>query len=140
MTMTPIRRRDESGVVTIEFALIAIILFSLLFGIIEFGLSFSRYQVYQGAAREGARAAAVRGDLTTIAEHVEDAAQPFDPPTSLTVKVGGSTVSGPGPFCTNTTIGQSVRVEWDQDFEAIALPFLPDLSFDLTVWGAFRCE
>jgi Flp pilus assembly protein TadG len=48
-------RRDQSGAVAIEFALIAPILFSLLFGIITLGyfmgVSHSVHQLATGAAR-----------------------------------------------------------------------------------------
>ena len=44
---------DEEGAAAVEFALVAILLFSVLFAIINFGLVLHRYQVYEGAAREG---------------------------------------------------------------------------------------
>ena len=60
--MTFIRGRisREEGVAAVEFALILPVLALLLFGVLEFGRVWSQYQVYQGAAREGARCAAVQ--------------------------------------------------------------------------------
>ena len=52
-------RRSEQGAAAVEFGLIALILFTLLFGIIQFGLWFWAWQAGGHAAREAARVAAV---------------------------------------------------------------------------------
>ena len=52
-------RRSEEGAAAVEFALIAMILFTLLFGIIQFSLWFWAWQAGGHAAREAARVAAV---------------------------------------------------------------------------------
>lgn len=53
------RTRDENGAAALEFALVAPLLFALIFGIIGYGYMLSfRQGISQGAA-EGARAAAV---------------------------------------------------------------------------------
>lgn len=49
---------DQRGAVTVEFALLALLLFVLLFGIIEFGFLWMQSHYIRNAAREGARAAA----------------------------------------------------------------------------------
>src|SRR5918911_5605044 len=54
----------ERGAAAVEFALIAPLLFMLLFGIFQFGLVWSQKNVYIGAAREGARYAAVNCDVS----------------------------------------------------------------------------
>jgi Flp pilus assembly protein TadG len=59
-------RRNESGQTLVEFALIASLLFLVLFGIIEFGRIFHAYLVVTSAAREGARKAAVTGTAADI--------------------------------------------------------------------------
>lgn len=46
----------------IEFAIVALLLFTLLFGIIEFGWIFNGYVTLTSAAREGARQAIVNED------------------------------------------------------------------------------
>lgn len=51
--------RREDGVATVEFALVSMILFPLLFGMIQYGLMFNDFlQVRQGV-RQGARTGAV---------------------------------------------------------------------------------
>lgn len=53
------RRSGDEGAAVLEFALIGILLFTLLFGIIHFGLILSFKQDMTRAAAEGARAGAV---------------------------------------------------------------------------------
>ena len=53
------QRRSEQGAAAVEFGLIAIILFTLLFGIIQFGFWFWSWQAAAHAAREASRVAAV---------------------------------------------------------------------------------
>lgn len=61
------QRRGEQGAAAVEFGLIALILFTLLFGIIQFGLWFWSWQTAGHAAREAARVAAVKPcDSTSI--------------------------------------------------------------------------
>ncbi len=66
-------RKNESGQTLVEFALIASLLFLILFGIIEFGRIFHAYLVVTSAAREGARKAAVTGDSAAIANAIQAA-------------------------------------------------------------------
>lgn len=51
--------RHQIGVVIIEFALIALLIFSLIFGVIYYALYIYNLQVLTNASREGARAAVV---------------------------------------------------------------------------------
>ena len=49
------RLRQERGASAVEFAIIGSLLLLILFGTIQFGITFNRYQGLQSAAREGAR-------------------------------------------------------------------------------------
>ncbi len=53
--------QDESGTELVEFALSAMVLFTVLFAIIEFSLSMYAYHFVTSAAQAGARYAIVRG-------------------------------------------------------------------------------
>jgi Flp pilus assembly protein TadG len=53
------RRRPERGASLVEFGIIALLLFTLLFGIAEFGISYDRYLAVRSGSREGARQGAV---------------------------------------------------------------------------------
>lgn len=60
------RIRDERGASAVEFAIIASLLFMILFGTIQFGIIFNRYQGLQASGREGARFGSL--DATTADE------------------------------------------------------------------------
>ena len=80
----------EEGVAAVEFALILPVLALMLFGILEFGRVWSQYQVFQGAAREGARCAAVQATEFSDCEiqpAIDHAAEPYDPDGIATVKI-----------------------------------------------------
>ncbi len=62
-TRRRLRVGDERGAVAVEFALIFPVLVLLLVGIIEFGAMFNAQLLVQGAAREGARAMSLTGDV-----------------------------------------------------------------------------
>ena len=52
----------DDGAALVEFALIATLLFTILFGIIEFGLAFRDWLSVTSSTREGARVAAAAGN------------------------------------------------------------------------------
>jgi Flp pilus assembly protein TadG len=54
------RTGGERGASLVEFAVVSTLLFLLLFGIIEFGMTFNDYQSIRQGAREGAREAVVK--------------------------------------------------------------------------------
>ncbi len=51
--------RSERGAALVEFALVAPLLFLLLFGIVEFGMAFNDFIAVRNGSREGARTAVV---------------------------------------------------------------------------------
>lgn len=57
-------RGDERGAALVEFALIALPLFTILFGTIEFGWAFFQLNDIRHGAREGIRLVAVDADVT----------------------------------------------------------------------------
>ena len=73
-------RRSERGAAMVEFAIVVLLLFTLLFGIIEFGWILNGYITLTGAARDGARIAVVRdsSDLGEIKQVVIDRAATFN--------------------------------------------------------------
>ena len=66
--MQRILRRRERGAATVEFAIIAVILFLFVFGIIEFGILMYDKHILTNASREGARA----GIVMTVGPRVSD--------------------------------------------------------------------
>ena len=98
-------------------------------GIIEFGRTYSQYEVMQGAAREGARRAAVGATLTQVQQAVTQAADPYTLTNQPAMDI----------TCTPDTTGQPVTVSWVQTFQ-ISIPFLPPATINRTIKGVFRCE
>lgn len=66
------RRRDDAGASAVEFALVATLLITLLFGIIQYGMYMWAIQAGSHAAREAARRLAVASNCTTLQTYVED--------------------------------------------------------------------
>jgi hypothetical protein len=67
------RLGDERGASAVEFAIIASLLFMILFGTIQFGLIFNRYQGLQSGGREGARLGSLTATTNaTILQRVKD--------------------------------------------------------------------
>ena len=102
-------RKTERGAAVAEFAVAALFFFTLLIGIIEFGQAFSQYQAFQGAAREGARVAAVREPPGVVRARVIEAANPFNinevgASGVMTVDIADSALT----TCDSTTIGVDV--------------------------------
>jgi len=71
-------RKNERGAAMVEFALIAILFFTLLFGIIEFGWIFNGYITLEAAAKEGARLAIVGASDADIKKAVTNHAMTFN--------------------------------------------------------------
>ncbi|MGH3990759.1 MAG: TadE/TadG family type IV pilus assembly protein, partial [Pseudonocardiaceae bacterium] len=49
--------RSDSGAAAVEFALVSVLLFTLLFGTVQYGYFFFQATAAEHAAREGAREA-----------------------------------------------------------------------------------
>jgi Flp pilus assembly protein TadG len=58
------RYRKEDGQALVEFALVAPLVFALVFAIVQFGLTFNSYLVLTDAVRAGAREAAITHSTT----------------------------------------------------------------------------
>jgi Flp pilus assembly protein TadG len=135
------RAGAERGAVAVEFALILPVLLLIVVGTIEFGRVYSQWQVYNGAAREGARCAAVMAStfgectsLTDVQDRIDDASDPYADPPDATVTTGGAAGG-----CTNATVGEDVTVSWAQPL-TLSIPFWNDVEFTTTVKATFRCE
>ena len=129
---------SDRGAVAVEFALILPVLLLIVVGTIEFGRVLSEVQVYNGAAREGARCAAVMAtpfaECNTLADvqaRIDAASDPYpDPPAAAITPAGG---------CTDDTIGEDVTVSWDQPL-ALSIPFWGDVTMAPAIEATFRCE
>jgi Flp pilus assembly protein TadG len=130
------RLRSERGAVAVEFAIIFPVLMLILFGVIEFGKVYSQWQVFQGAAREGARCAAVQSaeaaaglPICDVTDRIVDASGEYTP----------DLVNYSAGVCTEDTVGQEVTVGWDQAFD-LSVPFWTEVTITGRMEGTFRCE
>lgn len=73
------RMNHEDGAAAVEFALVALLFFTLIFGAIQFGYTFFEYISVAHAAREGARWAALGSDSATVSSRALTAAPGLDP-------------------------------------------------------------
>ncbi|MGH2629584.1 MAG: TadE family protein [Actinomycetota bacterium] len=128
--------REERGASAVEFALVAPLLFLLVFGIIDFGFGFHAWDAAHNAAREGARAGAVNPDLGVIEARVRGASDFLDQ-TKLDVTIQcapeGSTAFG---TCGAWVEGDVVRVTVVYDYSYMTpLPSFVGLGDTLAVRG-----
>jgi Flp pilus assembly protein TadG len=138
---TPARARGDDGAALLEFALVAILLFTLIFGIISYGFLLSFKQDMTRSAAEGARAGAVAFPaseaLTAAQQATMDAAERTGKSCSTT---DGVDSDGDGLSCSvtitpcTTSAGNCVNVEleYDQDGHPILgrIPLLEEIQPD----------
>jgi len=124
--MPPQKKRSRSrGVALVEFALVAPLLFLLVFGIIEFGYAFVQYLDVKHGAREAGRLAAVNygtGVGTVQSDSIIDATcLRIDQPDGVTF-----TLTLPG----GSGIGQEARVQVNRSYESLT-GFFDFLTIDM---------
>ena len=134
------KRRREDGAAAVEFAIIAPLLFMLIFGMLQYGLAFFQVQNLRAAVREGARVAAVRGAPADVKAAIAAAST-----GSLSGTASDWAYSQP-VTCTDATSGSPVTVTLTslppavQGSFNISVPFLPKITLTPTISGSFRCE
>lgn len=70
---------NKRGAAMVEFAIVALLLFTILLGIIRFGMLIKDYLGLNQAVREGARSAALRSNQSVVVERVKNSAPTLDP-------------------------------------------------------------
>jgi Flp pilus assembly protein TadG len=136
-------RRREDGASAVEFAILAPLLFMLLFGIIGFGLAFLQVQSIRTAVREGGRYAATGASVSGTQQRVISASTGYIPSgQGSNVIVNPS--SGTTP-CNNNNIGRLVTVSYDTHNlpgggVTVRIPLFPDIVMNPTITASFRCE
>ena len=101
------RRHKERGETLVEFAFASLIFFTVIFGVLQFGIAIWNYNLISDLAQEGARYAAVHGKdsgsavtTATVQQYVRDRAYGLSTAVTATTPAGepkdliaGSTVS-----------------------------------------------
>lgn len=107
------RKENRRGVAVVEFAVVAPLLFMLVFGIIEFGRLFMVQQILTNASREGARRAVLERATVTEVQ------------TVVATYLSGASVSGasvtvsPAPLST-LGFGDPVKVTCSVSFAQVS--------------------
>ena len=124
---------SERGASLAEFALVMPFLMMILFGIIEFGLIFSRSQAIEAAAREGGRLASLSSTTSAdVSSRVEATLSGMTFETTPQVSVI------PSSGCAGRE-GEAVTVIVSV-MHRMAIPFVFDRDVTLTGRAVFRCE
>lgn len=88
--------KNRPGAATVEFAIIVVLLITLVFGIIEFGLIMKDYLTLGQAAREGVRSASLGSTTSVITTRIQSSALSL-PSSSITITLYKRTMgSTPG--------------------------------------------
>jgi Flp pilus assembly protein TadG len=123
--------RGERGASAVEFGLIIPVLLILVLGIIEFGHAFQVQGTLSAAAREGARAMALRNDQGQARDAVQEAASALNP------DITDAQITITPPAC---PAGSNTNVRLTVDYP---MPFLTGFfgaEIDLTGTGVMRCQ
>ncbi len=144
------RRWSARGAAVVEMAIVAPVLLTLVFGIIEFGWVFMAYQTITNAAREGARTAVLQGSLadgSDVEARVHDYVSPAGlPQYPLTIVSSMASATGAGLFLkrSDDTVNPKDPVEAVRltvPYSAVSLlGVLPAGSFDLSSTCSMRKE
>ena len=144
-------RPCDEGAAAVEFALVSLLLFLLLFGLIEFGIGFFTQQGAAAAAREAARRAAVGkvvtcytgSGATDLKSIVKDAAGGsfgyFDSPKPATMTktdTNGNNVVGDA----GDTVVVTINYHVDLPFVSAFVPGISPTIANLTQTGTARIE
>jgi Flp pilus assembly protein TadG len=104
-------RRDESGAALVEFALVAVLFFFILYALVVFGMALALKQSVTNAATEGARSAVGISDNTAAADKARTTVQQrlsWLTPSQLAALVIEPTILDP---CPATGSGKCIRVK-----------------------------
>lgn len=131
-------RRNDSGAVAVELALILPILVLLLFGMAQFGLAFAQVLGLNSGARQGARLGVVPGsDCSDVIAATKSAATTVGLTASQVDVTVGSSCTGAADPCTKR--GDPLVVIAQRDF-TVDIPLFGQPTVTLQGKGEYRCE
>jgi Flp pilus assembly protein TadG len=68
----------EHGASAVEFAIVASLLFMIVFGTVQFGIAYNRYQGLNAGAREGGRLASINASRDDVVTRTKEATSIID--------------------------------------------------------------
>lgn len=131
-------KSDERGAAAVEFALVSLILITLVGVIFQFSVYLWAFQAASNGAREGARAWAVNPCGTANSTQVTNAVSPAFQPGTLTAtpafaKASGNTAASKEP-------GDTVTVTVTMQPRAIGYNLVPGMTWSITKTATARVE
>jgi Flp pilus assembly protein TadG len=108
----------ESGAAAVEFAIVSLLFFYLVFGVLQYGFYFFQLQSGSAAARHGARLASIgipTGGCTDFTDAVKEQVRTVDP----------AKVQVEPDFGTSPAIGDAVNVKVTFPITRFGFPFVP---------------
>ena len=126
--MTRRRERGERGAAAVEFALVSLILMTLIGVVFQFAIYLWAFQAASNGAREGARAWAVNPCATTNSAKVLTAVSPAARTGSVTATA--AFVKGSGNTATGREPGDSVTVTVNLKPKALGFNLVPGLDYN----------
>ncbi|MDG5467570.1 TadE/TadG family type IV pilus assembly protein [Deltaproteobacteria bacterium IMCC39524] len=132
--MKGIQLREERGAATVEFAVIAGILFLIVFGIIEFGLLLFNQHILTNASREGARAGVVMRSPRLSDEKIRDEVKHYAQNHMVTFAPpnvdwpNGDDFSVSPATRVGNMFGQELTVTVKYEFDFLFFPWKPKLE------------
>lgn len=127
--------RGQRGASAVEFAILAPLLFMIVFAILGYGIAFMQLQTIRGAVREGARISAVGASTSQVQQKVTDASSGIVPSAQVAVTPcpgRDTTADTSASFDTSQLNGGSGIV--------VTIPLLPVIHLTPVVTAQFRCE
>jgi Flp pilus assembly protein TadG len=134
-TLQKFRRRDDRGVVALEFVLVAPVLVALIFAIACFGLWFSKDVQVTGDARSVARAMALEGPSWTSALPLGPG-NPATLPSGASIQAGSTTTCAAGDTTHNASVTLTLpgsSIPW------VSVMGVPPTPHDISSTAVFRC-
>ena len=123
--------KNQKGTEVVEFAIVSVLLFLVLFGIIDFGLLLFDKQVITNASREGARRGIVQNtqriQLAEIQTVVTNYCQSYLVNFSNTpLTITADNLTGGGTNCRTgaTGFGDNLRVTVTYPYTFLAIPYV----------------
>ncbi|HUL85838.1 MAG TPA: TadE/TadG family type IV pilus assembly protein [Actinomycetota bacterium] len=116
------RIRPERGAAAVEFAIVAPLLFILVFGIIDFGFGFHAWNAIENSAREGARVGATDASGNAVADitaRVQNGTSFLTGPVTVLVQCSSNNGTGPFSSCgssANWNEGDLIKVTVSYDY------------------------
>lgn len=128
--------RDRRGAALIEFAIVSLLLFTLVFGIIEFGLMMRDFLTLNQAVREGVRSAALGATVGEVASIVTTSAVSMDTTKLQNIAVSYRIRGDGGTWPADWIAGTPEAVDPSDDVQVkVSASYVHDMLFG-SLFGA----